>query len=187
MSLAKHLPETYEFLRIAEPYPFIERDLKTLRNASAAQLATFYAPKASNQTILRNWSMQITDWLRAELVSHWANTWQTHWDPRMLATVGILARATPAQGHITQRILVEVLEASGGVRIPTEKDVGDTIKLIYKRAGLDGQKMSPRLTWREILADAEADDQGRNRKDQEEAEEDAQEGEGESSEEAQGR
>jgi hypothetical protein len=55
------------------------------------------------------------------------------WDLRMLASLAILAKATPGQGHIVKDIIKDIVKDQG---IPTEQDVLHSIARIYEHAGL---------------------------------------------------
>jgi hypothetical protein len=55
------------------------------------------------------------------------------WDLRMLASLAILAKATPGQGHIVKDIIKDVVEDQG---VLTEQVVLHSIIRIYERAGL---------------------------------------------------
>lgn len=71
------------------------------------------------------------------------------WDARMIATLAILAKATPGQGNILKDLLVDVVRArvqgdGSQMCVPTEKDILDIIKVIYERAGSIAQQVSIR-------------------------------------------
>jgi hypothetical protein len=84
---------------------------------------------------MSNWGLQFTMWLPEDMKpvkSTESMGWGYKWDPRMLATVAILAKAIPGQGHFVKDILCTIVEA----RVPTEQNLLDTTTRIYERAGL---------------------------------------------------
>lgn len=64
------------------------------------------------------------------------------WDLQMVASIAILAKATPGQGDILKDILKNVVEAQGGVYVLVVQDVLQVIDYIYQRAGLINTKVS---------------------------------------------
>jgi hypothetical protein len=58
------------------------------------------------------------------------------WDLLMVASIAILAKATPGQGHTIKDILKNIVEARGGTLGTIQQDVLQTIDYVYEQAGL---------------------------------------------------
>jgi hypothetical protein len=53
-----------------------------------------------------------------------------------VASVAILAKATPGQGHIIKDILKSIVEARDTLRVPVHQDILQIIDYVYEHAGL---------------------------------------------------
>jgi hypothetical protein len=59
------------------------------------------------------------------------------WDLLMVASIAILAKATPGQGHTIKDIPKNIVEARGGALwVSIQQDVLQTIDYVYEQAGL---------------------------------------------------
>jgi hypothetical protein len=105
VSIGANRPETRNTLRISEPYAAVVAELDALKKVNAAQLNATYSLSMS----------------------------YNEWELRMVASVAILAKATPGQGHILKDIIKDVVGSQGAL---TEQHVVRTITRIYERAGL---------------------------------------------------
>jgi hypothetical protein len=131
-SLGARKPETRNTLRITETHFAVTAELAALEKATAAQVGVAYSLSVSYQKITTNWGLVFSMWLPEELKPKESFS-NYQWDLRMVATVAILSKATPGQGHIIKDIIKGV---AGGQGVLTEQDVLRTITHIYERAGL---------------------------------------------------
>jgi hypothetical protein len=132
ISLGARKPETRNTLRIAETYPVVTAALDALKKANAQQLGTTYTSNASRDKIAMHWGVPFILWLPEEMKPK-GTLLNYQWDLRMLASLGIQAKATPGQGHIIKDIIKDIVEGEG---VLTEQVVLHSITRIYERAGL---------------------------------------------------
>jgi hypothetical protein len=135
VSLAANRPETKNTLRITEPYAAITIELGALKKTLGMHTNDKYALKSSYDRIFRNWGLYFTMWLPEELKPK-GSLAAYQWDLEMVASIAILAKATPGQGHIIKDVLKNFVEAQGTFRVPALQDVLQVIDYIYQRTGL---------------------------------------------------
>ncbi|KAH4006062.1 hypothetical protein HBI56_098500 [Parastagonospora nodorum] len=141
VSLGANRPETKNTLRITEPYAAITIELDALKKTLGMHTNDKYALKSSYDKIFRNWGLYFTMWLPEELKPK-GSLAAYQWDLEMVASIAILAKATPGQGHILKEVLKNFVEAQGTFRVPVVQDVLQVIDYIYQRAGLINAKMT---------------------------------------------
>jgi hypothetical protein len=132
ISIGANKPETRNTLRITEPYAAVVIELDRLKNANAHQLTTTYALNASGDKINLYWGVPFILWLPEEMKPQ-GSMINYQWNPRMLASLAIIAKATLGQNQIVKDIIKKV---AGGQGVLTEHDVLRAITHIYKSAGL---------------------------------------------------
>jgi hypothetical protein len=135
VSLGARKPETKNTHRITEPYPAISIDLYQLEQTIQMHVMDKYSLRASYDKIFRNWGLNFTMWLPEEMKPK-ESLKKYEWDLSMVASIAILSKATPGQGHIIRDILKNIMEAQGALRVPTQQVVLQTIDYVYEKAGL---------------------------------------------------
>jgi hypothetical protein len=146
-SIGANKPEIRNTLRITEPYGAVLVELDRLKEANPQQLAVTYSLGASRDKIDQYWGLPFMLWLPEEMEPQ-SSMINYQWNPRMLAALAIIAKATLGQGQIITDIIKKI---AGGRGVLTEHDVLRAITHIYKRAGLITSKVCFRFRWRNFF------------------------------------
>jgi hypothetical protein len=146
-SIGANKPEIMNTLRITEPYGAVLVELDRLKEANSQQLAVTYSLGASGDKIDQYWGLPFMLWLPEEMEPQ-SSMIDYQWNPRMLAALAIIAKATLGQGQIITDIIKKI---AGGRGVLTEHDVLRAITHIYKKAGLITSKVCFRFRWRNFF------------------------------------